>query len=132
LINGPIAAPGIKTYTPVEGRIAAIADATITSLMTKVTQGSVYRLWVLAMAHGADFHLSFVPPDYEFSTGSLNFDPVDGTALFELGYQQALDGTAWATQRAPSSSEELLKLIVDPASAFDRHEQPAWLKRGEQ
>ncbi len=50
----------------------------------------------------------------------------------EIGYQQALDGTAWATQRAPSSNEELLKLIVDPASAFDSHEQPAWLKRGEQ
>jgi len=132
LINGPIALPGIKTYKPVEGRIAAIADATITSLMIKVTQGSVYRLWVLAMAHGADFHLSFVPPDYVFSTGSLNFDPVEGAALFELGYQQALDGTAWATQRAPSSNEELLKLIVDPASAFDGHEQPAWLKRGEQ
>ena len=66
LINGPIAFPGIKTYKPVEARIGAVADATITSLMTKVTQGSVYRLWVLAMAHGADFHLSFVPPDYEF------------------------------------------------------------------
>ncbi len=87
---------------------------------------------VLAMAHGADFHLSFVPPDYEFSTGSLNFDPVEGTGLFELGYQQALDGTAWATQGAPRSNEELLKLIVDPASAFDGHEQPAWLTRGEQ
>jgi len=23
-------------------------------------------------------------------------------------------------------------LIVDPAAAFDSHEQPAWLKRGEQ
>ncbi len=132
MINGPIAAPGIKTYKPVEGRMMAVADATITSLMTKVTQGSLYRLWVLAMAHGADFNFSFVPSDYIFFTGSLDFDPKEQTTLFELGYQQALDGTAWATQRAPSSDEELLKLIVDPASAFDSHEQPAWLKRGEQ
>jgi len=132
LINGPIASPGIKTYKPVEGRVVAIADATITSLMTKVTQGSLYRLWIMAMAYGADFHVSFVPPDYTFFTSSLTFDPVEGAALFELGYQQALDGTAWATQLAPTSDEELLKLIVDPASAFDSHEQPAWLTRGEQ
>ena len=35
-------------------------------------------------------------------------------------------------QLPQSSDEELLKLIVDPASAFDGHEQPAWLTRGEQ
>ena len=110
----------------------AVADATITSLMTKVTQRSVYRLWVLAMAHGADFNISFVPSDYKFFTGSLNLDPKEQTNLFELGYQQSLDGTAWATQRAPSSDEELLKLIVDPSSSFDGHEQPEWLTRGEQ
>jgi len=59
--------------------------------MTIVTQGSVYRLWVLAMAHGADFHISFVPPNYKFFTGLLDFDPQEQTSLFELGYQKALD-----------------------------------------
>jgi hypothetical protein len=132
LINGPIISPETKTYKPVDGNMIAIADATITSLMTKVTQGSVYRLWVLAMAHGADFHISFVPPDYTFITGSLDFDPVEQTTLFELGYQQALDGKAWATQPAPSSDEELLKLIVDPAAMFDSRELPSWATRGEQ
>ena len=132
LINGPIVSTGTKTYKPVDGNMVAVADAAVTSLMTKVTQGSIYRLWVLAMAHGADFHISFVPPDYTFSTGSLNFDPREQTSLFELGYQQALEGTAWATQRAPGSDEELLKRIVDPASKFDSGELPSWLKRGEQ
>ncbi len=132
LINGPIAFPGQKTYKPVAGTTAAVAEATITSLMTKVRQGSVYKLWVLAMAHGADFHLSFVPQDFEFTSRSLNFDPEVSNALFELGYQQALDGTAWATQRAPSSNEELLKLIVDPASKFDWSQRPKWMIRGGQ
>jgi hypothetical protein len=132
LINGPLDLPGIKTYNPVVGKLTAVTGATVTSLMTKVTQGSLYRLWVLSMAHGADFHVSFVPSDYEFSTGSLEFDPREETALFELGYQQALDGTAWATQLAPASNEELLKLIVDPASSFDGYVQPPWLIRGEQ
>ena len=31
--------------------------------------------------------------------------------------------------RAPASTEELLKLIADPASTFDRNELPAWLHR---
>jgi hypothetical protein len=42
------------------------------------------------------------------------------------------DGPAWATQLAPSSDEELLKLIVDPASMFDSRKMPSWLTRDEQ
>ncbi len=129
LTNGPLASVGTKTYKPVEGTLGAVADASITSLLTKVTQGSIYRLWVLAMVHGADFHLSFVPPDFELTSGSLTFDPVEQTALFERGYQQALDGTAWATQYAPTSTEELIQNIVDPASSFDGNNLPDWLNR---
>jgi len=132
LVNGPISSGGIRTYKPVEGKIGPIIDAAITSLMTKVTHGSAYRMWVLSMVHGADFHVSFVPSDFEFSSGSLTFDPEEQTALFELGYQQALDGTAWATQLAPSNTEELIQLITDPASTFDEFEQPDWLKRERQ
>jgi len=62
----------------------------------------------------------------------LTFDPVGQNTLFELGYQQSLDGTAWATQRAPTSTEELIQNIVEPASSFDRNELPAWLNRDEQ
>jgi hypothetical protein len=124
LNNGPIASTGIRTYKPVDGKLASIADATVTSLMYKVTQGSIYRLWVLAMVNGADFHVSFVPPDFELSSGSLTFDPAEQVALFELGYQQAADGTVWYTQRAPTSTEELLEHIVDPASSFDRDGVP--------
>jgi hypothetical protein len=130
LNNGPIAAStGTRTYKPVNGTLGAIAEASIDSLLTKVMQGSVYRLWVLAMVHGADFHFSFVPPDFELTSGSLTFDPVEQTALFERGYQQALEGTAWATQRAPTSTEELIQRIVDPASSFDGYNLPAWLNR---
>jgi hypothetical protein len=85
LINGPLAGAGVPTYKPVEGKMGPIAEATVDAFLTKVTQGSVYRMWVLAMVHGADFHLSFVPPDFEFTTGALTFDPVEQTALFERG-----------------------------------------------
>ena len=132
LNNGPIASSGVRTYKPVEGKIGPIIDATITALMTKVTQGSIYRIWVLAMVYGADFHLSFVPSDFEFKSGSLTFDPEEQTVLFELGYQQAFDGTAWAKQPAPTDTEELMRRITDPASRFDGSEPPSWLKRGRQ
>jgi len=81
------------------------------------------------MVHGADFHISFVPPDFEFTSGSLTFDPVEQAELFERGYQQALEGTAWATQAEPATTDELIQLIADPASTFDRYEPPAWLNR---
>ena len=132
LNNGPLASTRTRTYEPVDGKLGAIAEASIDSLLTKVTQGSVYRLWVLAMVHGADFHISFVPPDFEFTSGSLTFDPVEQTALFERGYQQALDGTAWATQRAPTSTQELIQNIVSPARSFDGNNLPDWLIRDDQ
>ena len=89
-------------------------------------------MWVQAMVHGADFHLSFVPPDYEFTSGSLTFDPEEQAELFDFGYQQALDGTAWATQPAPTSDEELIQRIVEPTSVFQRTGLPAWMIRDEQ
>lgn len=129
LINGPIASDDVRTYKPVEGRTGKVADATITSMMTKITQASIGRMLALTMAYGADFHLSFIPSDFKFTGGSLMFDPEEQTALFELGYQQALDGTAWATKHAPSSTEELIQRIIDSASSFDRYKPPPWLKR---
>ena len=75
------------------------------------------------MIDGADFHLSFVPSDFEFRTRTLQFDPEEEAALFELGYRQSLDGAAWVTQRAPDTTEELLQRILDPASRFDFQER---------
>ena len=104
--------------------------ATVTSLLSKVTQGSVYRLWVISMVDGADFHVSYIPSDFEFTSGSLAFDPDEQARLFDLGYQQAVAGTAWATQLAPRDTEELMQLIMDPAMQFKREDVPAWLQRG--
>ena len=130
VINGGFAMVQGKEYTPVEGRLGAVAGATVTSMMNKVTQGSVLRLWILAMADGANFHLAFVPTSFQFTTHSLSFDPEQGEALFELGYQKALEGTAWATQRAPKSSDEFVKNVIQGVTTFDRFDTPEWLERG--
>lgn len=130
LENGPLL-PGPRTYEPAEGTIWAVAGASISALMSKVTRGSVYRLWVLAMVDGADFHFSYIPSDYEFTTGSLSFDPEEQNALFDLGYRLGLDGSAWTTQLAPTSTEELIRLITDPVSRFDFQERPSFIRLAE-
>jgi predicted acylesterase/phospholipase RssA len=119
LINGQLAHSGSLTYEPVDRKLKEVVGATINSLMTNITRGSVFRLWVRTMIDGADFHLSYIPEDFEFRTHTLMFDPEEEVALFELGYRQSLDGTAWATQLAPESTELLLERILDPASRFD-------------
>jgi len=130
LINGQLTLGGSTKYSPVKGSIAPIIDATITSLMAKVTQGSLFRLWVLAMAYGADIHVSFVPPDYILASSTLQFVPEDQAALFEYGYRLALDGTAWATQNAPDTTEEFVELLIDSIENMERG-TPEWaLRRG--
>jgi hypothetical protein len=131
LINGNLAHSQSVVYDPVSGKLKDVVAATIESLMTRITRGSVFRLWVRAMIDGADFHLSFVPADFEFKTHTLQFEPEEEAALFELGYRQSVEATAWVTQRAPDTNEELLERILDPASSFDVQERHRIvLKRG--
>jgi hypothetical protein len=114
-------------YTPVSGSVLGVTGATLTSLMRKVTLGSLYRLWVLALGTGADFHLSFIPPEFELSPDPLHFDPEEMQRLFDLGYERAIGREAWQSQEAPATREEFLALI-DPRQKIDRLEKRPWLR----
>jgi hypothetical protein len=124
LNNDALYAPG--TYKPVSGSLLSISGATIGSLMRKATLGSLYRVWVLALIAGADFHISYIPPDFDLSDNSLRFDTEEMKRLFELGRSRAQRGEAWSTQRAPTTLEELAPLI-DPRRSVDRLEARPWL-----
>jgi hypothetical protein len=39
-----------------------------------------------------------------------------------------VEGTAWATQRAPATTEELLETVIQGVTTFDRAETPEWLE----
>ena len=131
LINASVAHSRSVVYDPVSGKLRDVVSATIQSLMTRVTRGSVFRMWVISMIGGSDFHISFIPADFEFKTHTLQFDPEEEAALFELGYRQSIAGTAWATQLAPDSTEKILERIRDPASRFDIQDKyRKLLKRG--
>ncbi len=84
----------------------------------------------MSMADGADFHISYIPSDYEYISDTLEFDPEDMSRMFEVGYQQSLDEAAWATQEAPADSDEIIRLISDHSYGVNRIELPAWMKRG--
>ena len=119
LINSQIAHSSDVVYEPVSGKLPDVTTATINSLITRITRGSVFRIWVLAMIDGSDFHISYIPADFEFETHTLQFQPEEEKALFDLGYRQAVSGSAWATQHAPETVEEIIEIIADPAAVFD-------------
>ena len=131
LINGTLAHSKSVVYDPVSGRLKDVTAATVDSLMHRVTRGSIFRLWVLAMIDGSDFSVSYIPQDFEFKTHTLQFEPEEEAALFELGYRHAVEGNAWVTQRAPATREEVLERILEPASKFDvQDSHRIMLKRG--
>lgn len=124
LNNGPIFAKGV--YKPVKPTSLSVAGATITSLMRKATLGSVYRMWVVALSAGADFHLAYTPQDFPLSENSLNFEKEEMQKLFQLRYDKAVRGDAWFSQRAPKGQQELVGLI-DPVTSVDTLEKKPWL-----
>jgi len=116
------------TYRPVEGRTVAIAGASIDTLMRQTLLSSVYRLWVLALTHRADFNIAFIPQEFELSENSLLFDRDEMERLYQLGFQRASSGQAWLRQKAPGSQEELARLL-DPQQSVDRLETRPWVDR---
>lgn len=129
LNNSPVSYA--RQYRPVEGRTMAIAEATVYSFLNKVTLTSIYRIWVLAMASGADFNMTSIPGELQGNAEGLDFDPDRLRGLYDYGYNKMLDRTAWLSQRAPGDSEELLKRLVAPARGFQRSGAPFLLGPGE-
>lgn len=114
-------------YRPVEGRTLPIAGTSIDTLMRQTVLSSLYRLWVITLAHGADFNLAFIPREFELSDNSLRFDQDEMERLYQLGYQRARSGQAWLTQKAPGTLEELGRLLA-PRESVDKLESRPWVE----
>lgn len=112
---------GRARHKPVAGRTLSIAGASIDTLMRQTLVNSVYRLWVTALSNGADFSIAYIPPEFDLSDNSLLFDNAEMEKLYQLGYARAKSGAAWFTQKAPSTVEELARLI-NPRDTMDRLE----------
>ena len=64
--------------------------------------GDIFRLYILSGEKKHDFHLAFIPAEFESKSKQM-FDPVEMTRLFDLGYEKAATGTAW--QKRPPMFE---------------------------
>jgi hypothetical protein len=94
----------LPDWKPVKPRFLPIAGRTVGTLVKTQGIGDLYRAFVISQAVGMDFNLATIPESFDMKSKS-EFDPEYMTALFDLGYKQARDGTAW--MKAPPSYDIL-------------------------
>jgi len=77
-----------------EPKIFHIAGRAISSLIRNQGIGDMYRLYFGALRDGLDYHLSYIPGDFD-ETPKEMFDPEYMQKLFDLGYRMAKTGYPW-------------------------------------
>lgn len=92
----------------VERRTTSIAGRAITSLITTQGVGDLNRLFLLARVEGMDFNLAYIPSSFDFPHPA-EFDQPYMRALFDFGYQQAVNGYKW--QKVPPELVNIKGLI---------------------
>jgi predicted acylesterase/phospholipase RssA len=85
-----------KSYAPVRPRVASIAGAAVSSLISGSGTGDIYKVHAIASRDGEDIRITWIPPDFDMESAEL-FDPVYMTALYDLGYEAGRAGTDWST-----------------------------------
>lgn len=85
-----------------EQKVFAIAERSITSLIRTQGIGDMYRMYLAAERDGIDYHLAYVPDDFDEKAKEM-FDPEYMKKLFDLGYRMATSGFPW--KKAPPGFE---------------------------
>ena len=83
-------------------RVFPIADRSITSLIRTQGIGDMYRVYLAAERDGIDYHLAYVPDDFDEKAKEM-FDPEYMRKLFDVGYRMAKAGFPW--KKAPPGFE---------------------------
>jgi predicted patatin/cPLA2 family phospholipase len=84
-------------WQPVKPRLAPIAGRTVDTMIKTQGLGDLYRLFIVSQANGTDYNLASIPDSFVMKSNG-QFDPVYMTALFDVGFKQGHDGTAWMKQ----------------------------------
>jgi predicted patatin/cPLA2 family phospholipase len=82
------------TYKATERKIMPIASRSIETLVRTQGIGDLYRIYLGAVRDGIEFHLAYVPDDFNVRSNE-EFDPVYMRALYNTGYDLALSGKMW-------------------------------------
>jgi len=112
LHNGTLLAT--STYLPVKASSLEIARTSVLTLIRTSSNASVYRVYVEALASGLDFHIAYIPREYDLELELQKFDTAAMQRLFEFGRTEAAAGRAWHTTRASEDIDETLRLL-DPS-----------------
>jgi predicted acylesterase/phospholipase RssA len=89
-------------WQPVEERMLAIAQRSISTLTKNQGNGDLYRIYNAAVRDGIDFKLATIPGDF-VEKSEEPFDQRYMIALFERGYQMGAHGFDWL--KAPPGVE---------------------------
>lgn len=82
-------------YKPVKPRLGPILGRTIDSLIRTQGIGDAYRIHALAERDGVDVRLTWIPDHAINVAAEEAFDPNYMKALFEFGYERAINGKPW-------------------------------------
>jgi predicted acylesterase/phospholipase RssA len=83
------------TWQEVDRRIMSIAGRSADSLVRTQGTGDLYREFIGAHKYDFDFHLAYIPNDFEADSQEL-FDRNYMRELYRFAYELAADGYPWA------------------------------------
>jgi len=92
VVNGNTAR--FNSSQPVSGKLADIAQKSISELMRELMDDTIYRGYVGTVNSGADYYLTAIPDSILPSQKSLDFDTVRMRRLFEAGRELGASGPA--------------------------------------
>ena len=74
----------------VERRLVPLAGGAISSLLYAQTRGDLFQMFALCLATKMNYYLTAVPASAPVPADATSFDPVEMTALFEVGRKSAV------------------------------------------
>jgi len=83
-------------YELVRARVPDIAARSVASLIRTQGIGDIYRIAAITNRDGVNVELTWIPMTALRDPGEELFDPEYMSALFDNGYQRAIDGSAWS------------------------------------
>jgi predicted acylesterase/phospholipase RssA len=89
-------------WQSVDERVLSVTQRSLSTLIKNQGIGDLYRIYAITKRDGIDFNLASIPADFRASS-SEPFDQKYLVALFDRGYQLAIDHYSW--MKAPPGME---------------------------
>ena len=98
-------------WVPVEAKVIALAGRSLSSLIRTQGIGDLEEIILAAERDGLGFEMAYIPGDFN-EKATEGFDPVYMKKLFDLGYQNVLDGKAWKNKFQINSDHQNVKSAI--------------------